>query len=115
MSDAVLIDLYRGADLFVLPSRAEGFGLPALEAMALGAPVVCSRIDALTELCGDAAAFFEPGAVAQLAALVAHLLEAPAERDRLRDAGRRRAAAFTWDTAVPPTLSVYERAIREGR
>ncbi len=113
--DQALNELYRRALLFVMPSRAEGFGLPALEAMAFGAPVVCSGTAALAELCGSAAAFFPPGDADALAARLAHLLDTPGERDRLREAGPRRAAAFTWTATARATLELYDRLILEGR
>jgi len=113
VSDAVLAQLYRRAGLFVFPSRAEGFGLPVLEAMAHGAPVICSRIGALSELCGDAAAFVTPGDPAALAEAIERLLEAPGELDRLRAAGLRRAAAFSWDATARTTSETYARAARE--
>lgn len=112
VSDARLASLYRDARLFVFPSRAEGFGLPVLEAMGHGAPVVCSRIDALVELCGASGAAFCPaGDAAALAATIDRLLDDPDERARLAGAGRERAAAFPWSRASLLTLDIYQRVL----
>jgi alpha-1,3-rhamnosyl/mannosyltransferase len=112
--DETLAALYRGATLFVCPSRAEGFGLPVLEAMGLGTPVVCSRIPALVEIAGEAAALFDPADAGALARLLEHLLEAPAERESMRQAGRARAEAFTWARAAETMSALYSR-ITGGR
>ncbi len=111
VDDRTLAQLYRGATLFVLPSLAEGFGFPALEAMSYGAPVVCSRLDTLVDLCGDAAAYFDARDAGQLATRLEQLLEEPEARERMRAAGRRRSAAFRWERAAGETASLYERVI----
>ena len=95
--DALLPGLYAGAEAFALPSLYEGFGLPVLEAMAAGTPVVAARTSALPETCGGAAVLAEPDAFAP--ALTA-LLADDAERERLRAAGLARAASFTWDATA---------------
>ena len=90
----LLPGLYAGAEAFVLPSLYEGFGLPVLEAMACGTPVVTSNTTALPETAGGAARLAAPAEVAQAAR---DLLGDEGERERLRAAGRARAASFTWD------------------
>jgi len=100
-----LAELYRGAAALVLPSRYEGFGLPVVEAMASGTPVVATPDAALQEIAGDAAVFAEPG---QLADGVRRAL---AERDELAAAGLRRAAQFSWDETVRRTIAVYREAL----
>ena len=96
VDDALLPGLYAGAEAFALPSRYEGFGLPVLEAMACGTPVVAAATGALPETCGGAARLAEPDG-ASFAAALTDLLDDPAERERLRAAGNDRAAVFTWD------------------
>jgi glycosyltransferase involved in cell wall biosynthesis len=96
VDDALLPGLYAGAEAFVLPSLYEGFGLPVLEAMACGTPVVAAATGALPETCGGAARLAPPDGEAFRAALTA-LLADTAERARLRAAGLERARAFTWD------------------
>jgi glycosyltransferase involved in cell wall biosynthesis len=97
--DALLPGLYAGAEAFALPSRYEGFGLPVLEAMACGTPVVAADVAALPETCGGAARLVRPDAEAVRDGLVA-LLGDRAERERLRAAGLARAAGFSWDATA---------------
>ncbi len=110
--DADLPALYRGATLAVVPSQYEGFGLPALEAMACGAPVLASDAAALPETVGDAGELFTPGDPALLARRMADLAAAPAHLAALRERGLARAARYTWDRTAARTLEVYREAAR---
>jgi glycosyltransferase involved in cell wall biosynthesis len=100
IDDAGLRALYERAACFVFPSLHEGFGLPAVEAMACLCPVVAARAGALPEVCGDAALLADPHDPDAIAAAVARVLDEPALADRLREAGKARAAGFTWAAAA---------------
>jgi len=111
VSGAELEGLYALADAFVFPSLYEGFGLPVLEAMRRGVPVACSDSSSLPEVAGDAALLFDPHDTAAITAAIERLLGDPAEAQRLRDAGRARAARFTWAATARATAQSYERAM----
>jgi alpha-1,3-rhamnosyl/mannosyltransferase len=106
--------LYAGARLFVFPSLLEGFGLPVLEAMACGAPVVCSNASSLPEVAGDAAVLCDPNDTAALAAAVARVLADPDVRADLRQRGLARAVRFTWEEAARRFAQVYRDALAQG-
>jgi alpha-1,3-rhamnosyl/mannosyltransferase len=108
--DADLPALYGGALAFAFPSRWEGFGLPALEAMASGAPVVASNRGALPEVTAGAALLVEPEPM-PLATALERLLADPTLRERLRAAGLARAAEFSWERTARETLAVYRAAV----
>lgn len=114
VTDGELRTLFRSAAVFAFPSHYEGFGLPPLEAMGLGAPVVVARSASLPEVVGDAALAFEPGDAAELAARIGTVLEGSATRDRLVAAGYARAAELTWDAAAGRTVEAYRRAVAKG-
>ena len=111
ISAAELEGLYAAASGFVFPSLAEGFGLPVLEAMARGVPVACSARGSLAEVAGDAARLFDPESEPAIADAIRDLLGDAALGDRLRQAGRARAAQFTWSATADGTLASYERAL----
>ena len=100
-----LAELYRGAAALVLPSRYEGFGLPIVEAMASGTPVVAAPDEALREVAGDAALFAEPS---ELGEAVRAALD---DRDRLVAAGLERARLYTWEETARRTLDVYRELL----
>ncbi len=102
--------LYSGAELFVLPSLVEGFGLPVLEAMACGAPVACGRSSSLPEVAGHAAMYFDPEDAGSIAQSLARLLRNPGYRRLLGERGRARAAQLSWERTARLTLDVYRRA-----
>ena len=112
VEDAELRALYAGAMVFVCPSRYEGFGLPALEAMALGAPVVCADAASLPEVVGEAALMFPAGEQGRLATAVARLVRDPVLRQNLATAGRSRAEQFTWADTAAATVAVYAAVLR---
>jgi glycosyltransferase involved in cell wall biosynthesis len=101
--DSALAALYRGAACVVLPSIVEGFGLPALEAMACGAPTLVARTPALQEVCADAVAYFDD--IERLADELAQLLNDDVRRTQLRTLGPRRSRDFSWDEAARRWLS----------
>jgi len=106
-ADEELARLYRGALCVVYPSLYEGFGIPVLEAMACGAPVVTSRGGATEEVAGGAAVLVDPEAVESISAGIE---EAIARRDELRAAGLRRARDYSWDESARLLLQAYEDA-----
>jgi glycosyltransferase involved in cell wall biosynthesis len=112
--DAHLPGLYAGASAFVLPSLYEGFGLPCIEAMACGTPVVAADAAALPETCGDAALYADPRDPNALADAVEQALE-PATAQRLRAAGLRRAAEFSWDRTARGVDAVIDALLRNCR
>jgi glycosyltransferase involved in cell wall biosynthesis len=105
--DADLPVYYSGAECLVLPSRAEGFGLTPLEAMACGCPVVVSTAGSLPEVTGDAAVHVPPGDPSALAGALASVLEDDRARHELRRRGLARAAEFTWERTARETLAVW--------
>jgi glycosyltransferase involved in cell wall biosynthesis len=111
LSGAEIESLWSLADAFVFPSLYEGFGLPVLEAMARGVPVACSNASSLPEVAGDAALLFDPREEAQIATAIERLLGEPQLAARLRELGRERASAFTWQRTARLTLASYEAAL----
>jgi glycosyltransferase involved in cell wall biosynthesis len=105
--DEALSALYCAADLFVFPSFYEGFGLPVLEAMSVGCPVVTSNNSALPEVGGDAAQYVEAGDDEALAAAITALLNDETERNAMAERGRGQAARFTWRACAEATLETY--------
>ncbi|MCM3872766.1 MAG: glycosyltransferase family 4 protein [Pyrinomonadaceae bacterium] len=110
LNDEDLRALYSSCRAFVYPSIYEGFGLPPLEAMACGAPVITSRIPALEETTGGAAILVEPTNVQAFAGAIVDLLDSDDLRANLSALGRSRAAEFTWERTARLTLEVYEKA-----
>ncbi|MCU1450776.1 MAG: glycosyl transferase group 1 [Acidimicrobiales bacterium] len=111
VDDAVLGELYAGALALCFPSRAEGFGLPILEALAAGLPVVASDLDAFHELAGDDALYVPPDDEEALARALRAVVEDDGLRARLSAAGPVRAAPFTWERTAVQTVDAYRMAL----
>ena len=99
--------LYRGASLLVLPSLYEGFGLPLLEAMACGTPIAASNVTAIPEVAGDAAAYFDPLDVGEMASVIRGLLEDEGLRAGLAKKGQSRLRHFSWEKCARETMEVF--------
>ena len=117
IDDTALCELLNGAYALVFPSLWEGFGLPAVEAMACGVPVLASRRGSLPEVVGDAGLYFDPEDPAAIAASVVRLLDDTALRDRLAGIARCRAGRFSWERAAELAERSFRRCVedREGR
>ncbi len=115
VSEAELVDYYQQAAVFVFPSLYEGFGLPVLEAMGCGCPVICSNSSSLPEVAGDAALLIDPRESGQLTEALARVLASPELQATLRARGLARAKEFGWDRTAMQTVAVYERAVGQQR
>jgi len=114
LPDADLPALYGGAAAFVFPSLYEGFGLPVLEAMACGAPVITSNVSSLPEVAGNAALMVDPRDTAALAGAIERLLTDSALAAEQRRKGLERAAQFSWQRTARETLAVYRQLLERG-
>jgi glycosyltransferase involved in cell wall biosynthesis len=94
-----------------MPSRVEGFGLPVLEAMAAGTPVVCSRAASLPEVAGDAALYFDLSSTDDLACAIENVLSSPELQKSLREKGLAQAKKLSWQNSVQKHVEVYERVL----
>jgi glycosyltransferase involved in cell wall biosynthesis len=109
VTDSQLLTLYRGAAALVYPSRYEGFGLPVLEAMACGTPVIASRAASIPEVLGDAGVLLDPDDEPGWAEAIANVLTDEWQRGHMRKAGMTRARQFTWARTASITLDVYRQ------
>lgn len=110
VDDADLPALYASAEAFCFPSKAEGFGMPTIEAMACGCPVVAARAGANATTAGDAAMLYDPDDVEALTAALARILQRGAERAELVERGKRRAALFSWRHTATRIVEAYREA-----
>ena len=111
LTDELIASAYAHAAVFVFPSHFEGFGLPALEAMASGAPTILARATSLPEVGGGASLYFEPGAVDELAIQIQRVLTDEDLRSQLINQGLERSRHFTWARTAEQTAEVYEQAL----
>jgi len=109
-----LVETVAGADFLVFPSIYEGFGLPVLEAMAAGVPVLCSNRASLPEVAGEAALFFDPESIEAIADGMRAVGSDPVLRSRMRERGFENAKRFSWQRTAMETLAVYERVMRRS-
>jgi glycosyltransferase involved in cell wall biosynthesis len=114
VSDEDLVAFYSGAMIFALPSLYEGFGLPILEAMACGAPVITSATTSAGEIAGDAALLVDPTDCTAIAAALDELILQPQRREALVRRGAARNHQFTWQRAAEQTLSIYRQIVGAG-
>ena len=114
VDEAELPALYTGADLFVFPSLYEGFGLPVLEAMACGTPVITSNRSSLPEVAGDAAVLVDPFEVEELTYALRSVLSDPELAQELRVQGMEQAARFSWQQTARETVNVYRKVLAYG-
>jgi glycosyltransferase involved in cell wall biosynthesis len=110
-TDAELREAYQTATMLVYPSLYEGFGLPPLEAMACGCPVMCSKTASLPEVCGEAAEYFDPTSEEEMAAKIAYLLGNDVRRYELGQAGIAKAAEYSWERMAEESSTIYRRAL----
>ena len=115
VSDSELEWLYRNCFGFLYPSLFEGFGMPVLEALALGAPVICSHATSLPEVAGDAGLLVDPLDSAAIAAAMVRLASGEIAREGLRAAGLRQAGRFSWEASVRKLLRVYEDCLHRPK
>jgi len=110
LDDATFVALLRGAMTFVYPSLYEGFGLPPLEAMAAGCPVIVVPNSSLVEVVGDAGVYAHDGSASDLARAIRLVLASESLRSSLRLRGLERAGLFSWERMVESTIELYDRA-----
>ena len=113
--DSELVVLYNLAQALVLPSLEEGFGLPAVEAMACGTPVIASDRGSLPEVVGAAGMFFDPSRPDLLLTHLRDVLRSESVRDRMRLVGLERSKLFTWELAAQSTIALFDRVLNEVR
>jgi alpha-1,3-rhamnosyl/mannosyltransferase len=112
MPEAALLNLYRGAAMLLYPSRYEGFGLPILEAMSCGTPVIGSDCASIPELVGDAGTIVEAIDVHAWVRAIMAVMMTPVLAARLREAGRKRASQFSWTRTAEQTLAILRNAAK---
>ena len=113
VKDADLPAIYNGADLFCFPSLYEGFGLPVLEAMACGTPVITSKCSSLPEVVGEAAVLVDPFNVNEIFSAMRRILSEPELARELHKRGLERVAHFSWERTAHETIAVYEKVLGE--
>lgn len=111
LADDLMPSVYAHAAAFVFPSRFEGFGLPAVEAFACGAPTILARATSLPEVGADAALYFEPGDALELADRLSTILDDSHRREQLSRRGVERARGFTWERTAEQTAQVYAETV----
>jgi glycosyltransferase involved in cell wall biosynthesis len=110
-----LLRLYQGASVVVIPSRYEGFGLPILEAMACGTPVIGARATSIPEVMGEGGMMFDPLSIDELAGLMEKILDDPRLQLAQREYGLRNAARFSWERCGARTMEVYRTVAGQER
>lgn len=115
VSEKDLPALYQGAEAFIYPSFYEGFGLPVLEAMASGTPVITSNISSLPEVAGDAAILINPNEIFELYEAMEAIVTNPSLREELKAKGLEQSKKFTWEKTARQTLEIYKKVFANGR
>jgi len=111
-TDDILAGLYTSAAAFVCPSLYEGFGIPPLEAMSFGCPVVCANVSSLPEVVGDAAELFDPTDEAKMRVAIERVVSTPERGQLLVDRGYERIKQFSWEKCARDTLNVYKKLLQ---
>ncbi len=110
-SDELLASLYKNAFCFIYPSLYEGFGIPLLEAMSLGCPIIASTASSIPEVTGDAAILFDPNSMDSLISAIESLMESESRRNKLIERGFEREKRYSWDKTADDTLDIYRSII----
>lgn len=114
ISDEDLIRLYNTSDFFIFPSIYEGFGLPLLEAMACGCPIIASKASSIPEVCGDSAIYFDPYSSEELSTRILEMANNEALKNELAQKGIRRAKEFSWRKASDMHIEVFKKVLYEN-